>query len=70
MFFPMAYLYERGINTIWAPALLHVTSSAVRLMDILEASCVTAVSAWLGIQFITPFLVYAFLGNLLKHQDS
>lgn len=68
--FPMAYLYERGNNTIWAPALLHVTSSAVRLVDVPEASYMTVVSVWIAMQIVTPFLVFAFLGNLLKQQDT
>ena len=68
--FPTAYLFERGNRTIWAPVLLHITTSAIRLVDIPEASYMLAASVWIGIQLIIPFLVYAFLGNLLKQRTS
>lgn len=68
--FPMAYLFERGNNTLWAPALLHTATSLIRLVEIPEASYMTAVSAWFGLQIIAPFLVFAFLGNLLKEPAS
>lgn len=64
--FPMAYLFERGNNTIWAPALLHVATHVIRLVDIPEPHYLTGVSIWLVLQIGMVFLVYAFLGNLLK----
>ena len=67
--FPMAYLFERGNNTIWAPALLHVGTHAIRLVDIAEPNYFTAVGIWLAMQIGMVFLVYAFLGNLLKPQQ-
>jgi membrane protease YdiL (CAAX protease family) len=67
--FPMAYLFERGNNTIWAPVLLHVATHAIRLVDISEPQYLTAVGIWLVMQIGLMFLVYAFLGNLLKSQE-
>lgn len=67
--FPMAYLFERGNNTIWAPAVLHVGTHAIRLVDIAEPHYLTAVGIWLAMQIGMVFLVYAFLGNLLKSQE-
>jgi hypothetical protein len=65
---PMAYLFERGNNTIWAPALLHMGTHAIRLVDIAEPYYLTAVGIWLAMQIGMVFLVYAFLGNLLKSE--
>lgn len=67
--FPMAFLFERGNNTIWAPALLHVGTHAIRLVDIAEPHYFTAVGIWLAMQIGMVFLVYTFLGNLLKTQE-
>jgi hypothetical protein len=66
--FPMAYLFERGRNTIWAPVIPHVAVHAIRLVDIPEASYMTVVIVWLVLQLAIPFLVFALRGNLLKPQ--
>ena len=42
--FPMAYLFERGNNTIWAPVVLHVATHTIRLVDISEPQYLTAVA--------------------------
>jgi hypothetical protein len=67
--FPMAYLFERGHNTIWAPVALHVATHTIRLVDIPEPHYLTAVGIWLALQIGMMFLVYLFLGNLLKPQQ-
>lgn len=64
--FPMAYLFERGNHTIWAPVVLHVATHTIRLVDISEPHYLTAVGIWLLLQIGMVFLVYAFLNNLLK----
>jgi len=64
--FPMAYLFERSHNTIWAPVLLHVAAHTIRLVDIPDASYMTAVSVWLVLQLTIPFLVFALRSSLLK----
>ncbi|MCA9873806.1 MAG: hypothetical protein H6659_19065 [Ardenticatenaceae bacterium] len=43
--FPMAYLFERGTNTIWAPTVLHVATHAIRPVDIPEPFYMTAVTS-------------------------
>ncbi|HSL45068.1 MAG TPA: CPBP family intramembrane glutamic endopeptidase [Anaerolineales bacterium] len=67
--FPMAYLFERGNNTIWAPVVLHVGTHMIRLVDISELHYFLAVGIWLAIQIGMVFLVYAFLGNLLNTRE-
>jgi membrane protease YdiL (CAAX protease family) len=64
--FPMAYLFERGNNTIWASAVLHISSQTIRFVDISEPYYVTVAALWLVLQMGAVFLVYLFLGNLLK----
>lgn len=64
--FPMAYLFERGNNTIWAPVVLHVATNMIRLVDVSEPEYLTAVGVWLLLQIGMVFLVYLFLNNLLK----
>jgi membrane protease YdiL (CAAX protease family) len=58
--FPMAYLFERGNSTIWAPVILHVATHIIRLVAIPEAVYMPAVVAWLGMQIFLPLLVFAF----------
>jgi membrane protease YdiL (CAAX protease family) len=58
--FPMAYLFERGNYTIWAPVVLHVATHAIRLVAIPEAVYMPAVVAWLVMQIFLPLLVFAF----------
>jgi membrane protease YdiL (CAAX protease family) len=68
--FPMAYLFERGNNTIWAPVVLHVATHSIRLVDISEPQYLKAVGIWLLLQIGMVFLVYLFLNNLLKPQEQ
>jgi len=58
--FPMAYLFERGGNTIYAPALLHVGTHAFRLVSIDDAHLMAALTSWLGLQVLMPSVVFAF----------
>jgi membrane protease YdiL (CAAX protease family) len=58
--FPMAYLFERGGNTIWAPVILHVAVHTIRLVSIPETLYMPAVLAWLVLQIFLPLLVFAF----------
>jgi len=63
--FPMAYLFERGGNSVWAPALLHVVAHTIRLVDIPEPYVLPAVASWSVMQLSMPFLAFAFLKRLL-----
>ena len=68
--FPMAYLFERGDNTIWAPVVLHVATHMIRLVDISPSQYRTAVAIWLLLQIGMVFLVYLFLNNLLREEPK
>jgi membrane protease YdiL (CAAX protease family) len=67
--FPLAYLFEHGGNTIWAPAMLHVGTHAIRLVDVSDAHAQTALIAWIALQVGMPCLVFAFRGTL-RHEES
>jgi membrane protease YdiL (CAAX protease family) len=64
--FPLAFLYERAGNTIWAGAVLHVGAHFFRLFEIAEAQYMTVALTWLVLQIGVPFLVLLFANNLLK----
>ena len=64
--FPLAFLYERAGNTIWAGVVLHIGAHFFRLVDIPEAHYMTVALAWLVLQMGVPFLVLVFANNLLK----
>ena len=64
--FPMADLFERGGNTLWAPVLLHVAAHTIRLVDIPEPYYLPAVTSWLVLQIGLPFLVFAVRGSWLR----
>ena len=68
--FPMAYLFERGNSTIWAPVVLHVATHAIRFVNISEPHYLAAVAVWLVLQIGMVFLVFLFLNNLLKPQAA
>jgi membrane protease YdiL (CAAX protease family) len=58
--FPMAYLFERGNNTIWAPVILHIVVHGIRLFAIPEKLEMPVVMAWLALQIFLPLLLFAF----------
>jgi membrane protease YdiL (CAAX protease family) len=64
--FPLAFLYERAGNTIWAGVVLHVGAHFFRLVNIPEAQYMTVALTWLVLQIGVPFLVLLFANNLLK----
>jgi len=58
--FPMAYLFERSGNTIWAPLILHIATHTIRLVDIPEPQYMQALIAWLVMQIFLPLLIFLF----------
>lgn len=59
MSFPLAYLFELGGGTIWAPALLHfVVQGAVKVITISEQAAVVLPLIWMGLSAVVPFLVF------------
>jgi membrane protease YdiL (CAAX protease family) len=66
--FPLAFLYERGNNTIWAPALFHTATHAIRFVEVSEPHRLTVTTAWLVLQLALPFAVFLFAGSLLRNR--
>lgn len=64
--FPFAYLFERGNNTIWAPALMHISVHAVSFFNISEPHVMTAGIWWMTIWIFTILLIYFFRRRLLE----
>jgi len=59
--FPLAYLYEIGGRTIWAPALLHfVVQGAIKLVTIQEDSFEGLAMVWMGASAVIPSVVFAW----------
>jgi len=62
-FTPYAYLFERGRNTVWAPALLHFTSDTIKLVigagALADPAMQTATLLWLVVIAAVPNLVFA-----------
>jgi membrane protease YdiL (CAAX protease family) len=67
--YPLAYLFERGNNTIWAPAVLHTQVHAISFFVIPEALVATAGVAWMILWSVSVLLIYAFRERLFGHSD-
>lgn len=62
--YPLAYLFERGNNTIWAPAVLHTQVHAISFFVVSEAFLTTAAIAWMILWIVSVSLIYAFRERL------
>lgn len=62
--FPLAYLFERGNNTVWAPALLHSMVHAVTFFRISEPHAATAGIIWMCLWTAAALLLYFFRAPL------
>jgi hypothetical protein len=62
-FAPYAYLFERGRNTVWAPALLHFASDTIKLVigagALADPAMQTATLLWLLAIATVPYLMFA-----------
>ena len=67
---PLAYLFERCNNTIWAPAVLHTQVHAISFFVIPEAFVVTAAIAWMTMWSLSVLLIYAFRQRLFSHNRA
>jgi membrane protease YdiL (CAAX protease family) len=57
--FPLAYLFELGGNTIWAPALLHfVAQGAIKVVVVPGESGPLMAFIWMAASAVLPFLVF------------
>jgi membrane protease YdiL (CAAX protease family) len=55
--FPLAYLFELGGNTIWAPALLHFTvQGTIKIVDIPGDTMLPLV--WMAASAVIPYLAF------------
>ncbi len=62
--FPFSYMYEKGGNTIWAPAIVHFAIDTV--IPILaagpqDASSTQAVTIWMAASMVIPYLVFIII---------
>lgn len=64
--FPFAYLFERGRNTLWAPALLHSLVHAVSLVEIPASHAMQAGIIWMCLWIAVVLLMYAFRRRLFE----
>jgi membrane protease YdiL (CAAX protease family) len=58
-----AYLFERGRDTVWAPALIHFASDTIKLViaagALADPAMQTATLLWLVVIAAAPYLVFA-----------
>jgi membrane protease YdiL (CAAX protease family) len=66
--FPLAFLYERAGNVIWAGVLLHVAMHAFRMVSVPDAQLLPLASAWIALQIVGVFAVYLFRDTLLRRR--
>lgn len=58
---PLAYLFERGENTVWGPALVHTTTRTIGLVfTTTNENYLTLASAWIIASLLVPNLVLLF----------
>lgn len=68
--FPFAYLFERGGNTIWSPALMHTSVHAISFFDISESHVMKGGIAWMTVWILTVILMYVFRKNLFESRNK
>jgi membrane protease YdiL (CAAX protease family) len=58
--FPLAWLFERGGNSVWLPAIVHaVVQASIKLVVVEEAPFQTMAIGWMAISAIAPWLLFA-----------
>jgi membrane protease YdiL (CAAX protease family) len=66
-FLPYAALFERGRNTVWAPALLHFASDTIKLLigagALADPAVQVATLLWLLVIATVPYLLFAIPGR-------
>jgi hypothetical protein len=66
-FVPYAALFERGRNTVWAPALLHFSSDTIKLLigagALADPAVQMATLLWLAVIATVPYLLFAIPGR-------
>ena len=59
--FPLAWLFEAGGNTVWAPALVHfVVQGSIKMIDVTPPSAFSGLAiAWMVVAMTVPWIVFA-----------
>ena len=57
---PLAYLYEHGGQTIWAPGLVHTAIDSFKLVIVTASPTVTFSLLIIAVSLVVPMLVFAF----------
>jgi membrane protease YdiL (CAAX protease family) len=59
--FPMAYLFEKGGNSLGGPAILHTSSNAPMIILVLSPSMATTILVpYMGVVLASIYLAFAF----------
>jgi membrane protease YdiL (CAAX protease family) len=62
--FPFCYVFERGRNTVWGPAILHFGTNSIKLFITAEMFALSEVQAatmlWLAVIATVPYVAFAF----------
>jgi hypothetical protein len=56
---PLAYLYETGRDTVWAPALVHAAIDSFKLVDVPPAAQPTFSLTLAAVALLVPLLALA-----------
>jgi hypothetical protein len=66
--FPLAYLFELGGGTIWAPALLHfVVQRAVKVVVVSGGSPTIFPIVWMAASALLPYLAFLVPRDRREH---
>lgn len=57
---PLAYLFERGDNTIWSPALVHTTIRTIGMVVTTDQHYMGLAGAWMISCMVVPYVVLVF----------
>jgi membrane protease YdiL (CAAX protease family) len=63
---PLAFAYELGGRTIWAPAVLHFAFQGIVKVVRVEGSAVTFALVWIAASAVLPFAVFSFGRNPME----
>lgn len=59
---PFAYLFDRGVNTIWAAAIVHcVVQGSIKLVEVPEQAYLSLAVLWMIVSALAPYLVFVLL---------
>lgn len=62
---PLAFAYELGGRTIWAPAVLHFAIQGMVKVGVVDGPAVSFALVWMAASAVLPFAVFAFGRNPL-----